>query len=88
VAVNLVKVSEQNYAIDVRGYACPFPEIYTAPALKQLSVGQLLEVTLDNPVSCDGISSTSKKTQSEVRETTKINSSAWKIIIQKKINNC
>ncbi len=83
VPVNLVKVSERNYAIDVRGYTCPFPEIYMARALAQMSAGQLLEVTSDNPASCDGISSTAKKSQSDVRETTKINISTWKIIIQK-----
>ena len=33
VPVNLVKVSERNYAIDVRGYTCPFPEIYTAKSI-------------------------------------------------------
>ena len=81
--VELVKVSGQNYALDVSGYTCPFPEIYTARALAQLSAGQLLEVTLDNPASSDGISATAKKNRSEIRETTKTDATTWKINIQK-----
>ncbi len=80
---NLVRVNTRSYVLDVRGYTCPFPEIYTARILEQLSGGQLLEVTLDNPASCDGVAVTAKKSHSEVRETTKIDNTTWKIIIQK-----
>jgi len=65
VPASVVRVDEQRYALDVRGYPCPFPEIYTARTLEQLSAGQFLEVTLDNPASCDGISATVKKSHSE-----------------------
>lgn len=56
----------------MRGYARPFPEIYAAAALEHLSAGQLLEVTLDNPASCDGLSATARKKHSELLETTKM----------------
>jgi tRNA 2-thiouridine synthesizing protein A len=80
---NIVKINEQSYALDVRGYTCPYPEFYTAKALEQLGTGHTLEVILDNPPSCETIPTVAKKRKSGVLEVTKINDTTWKIIIKK-----
>lgn len=80
---NMVKTNEQSYTLDVRGYTCPYPEFYTAIALKQLATGQTLEVILDNPPSCETIPLAAKKQGCQVIEVSKISDTLWRIRIQK-----
>ncbi len=35
--------------LDVRGESCPYPELYTLDALKEMQSGQVLEVIADCP---------------------------------------
>ena len=81
--VNVVKINEQSYTLDVRGYTCPYPEFYTAIALKQLASGQTLEVILDNPPSCETIPIAAQKQGCKVLEVLKINDVLWRIKIKK-----
>lgn len=37
--------------LDARGLSCPMPSVKTALALEQMSLGQVLEVLTDDPVS-------------------------------------
>lgn len=80
---NVVKINEQSYTLDVRGYTCPYPEFYTAIALKQLATGQTLEVILDNPPSCETIPIAAKKQNCNVLEISKIDNTTWRITIKK-----
>jgi len=82
-SANLVKTKEDNYTLDVRGYTCPYPEFYTARALKQLSLGENLEVILDNPPSCETIPIAAKKQGCQVIEVSKISDAQWRITIKK-----
>ena len=78
---NLVKKDENSYTLDVRGYTCPYPEFYTARALKQLSLGENLEVILDNPPSCETITIAAQKQGCKVIEVSKISDTLWRIRI-------
>lgn len=44
------------YLLDVKGYVCPHPQIYTKKALERLKSGEVLEVLFDNPSSGESIS--------------------------------
>ena len=44
------------YALDVTGYVCPHPQLYTKKVLEKLHSGDKLELTFDNPSSAESIS--------------------------------
>lgn len=49
------KTEEGRYRLNVNGYVCPHPQIYTKKALEKLSVGEVLELFFDNPSSGESI---------------------------------
>jgi len=48
-------VGEGKYQLDVQGYVCPHPQIYTKKALEKLQAGETLELVFDNPSSGESI---------------------------------
>ena len=62
------KISEGLYKLDVLGYVCPHPQIYTKKALEKLQSGDLLEVLYDNPSSGESISMMCENTGDEIVE--------------------
>jgi tRNA 2-thiouridine synthesizing protein A len=55
-ALKFEKLSEGNYQLDVNGFVCPHPQIYTKKALEKLQSGEVLELLFDNPSSGESIS--------------------------------
>lgn len=54
-AVKFEKTSEGNYVLDVQGYVCPHPQLYTKKGLEKLKQGDILELIFDNPSSGESI---------------------------------
>lgn len=54
-AVKFEKIDDDNYSLDVTGYVCPHPQMYTKKALEKLSSGQVLTLVFDNPSSGESI---------------------------------
>jgi len=80
---NLLKKNENIYTLDVRGYTCPYPEFYAGSTIDKLTLGQTLEVILDNPPSRDDMPIVAKKKHCNVLDVSKIDDTTWKIIIKK-----
>jgi tRNA 2-thiouridine synthesizing protein A len=55
-AAKFEKVSEGRYQLDVQGYVCPHPQLYTKKALEKLQSGETLDLLFDNPSSGESIS--------------------------------
>lgn len=55
-AMSFAKKEEGIYTLDVTGYVCPHPQIYTKKALAKIPSGDLLEVVFDNPSSAESVS--------------------------------
>jgi tRNA 2-thiouridine synthesizing protein A len=49
------KTDEGRYRLNVNGYVCPHPQIYTKKALEKLASGDVLELLFDNPSSGESI---------------------------------
>lgn len=49
------KKAEGCYFLDVRGYVCPQPQLYTKKCLEKLLPGNELEIVFDNPSSQESI---------------------------------
>ena len=55
-AMKFEKTAEGQYQLDVKGYVCPHPQIYTKKALEKLQSGEVLTLLFDNPSSGESIS--------------------------------
>lgn len=55
------KLSDGEYQLDVNGFVCPHPQIYTKKALEKLQSGEVLELLFDNPSSGESISAMLEK---------------------------
>lgn len=53
--MNFEKQSDGHYSLDVQGYVCPHPQIYTKKALSKIASGDHLQVIFDNPSSGESI---------------------------------
>lgn len=62
------KQAEGRYLLDVRGYVCPHPQLYTKKALQRLKPGEVLEVHFDNPSSGESIATMCENTGDEILE--------------------
>jgi tRNA 2-thiouridine synthesizing protein A len=82
--VKFVKINEGKYLLDVRGYTCPYPVIYTRKALTKLSSGDTLEVLTDNPPSCENVPRAVKEDGHEVLSVENIERGVWRITIVKR----
>jgi len=54
-AVKFEKKGEGQYMLDVCGFVCPHPQIYTKKSLEKIGSGDMLEVVFDNPSSGETI---------------------------------
>ncbi|MBI4455526.1 MAG: sulfurtransferase TusA family protein [Acidobacteria bacterium] len=58
------------YTLDVQGYVCPHPQLYTKKAIEKLKEGDVLELIFDNPSSAETISAMCDKIGMELIHTT------------------
>jgi len=49
------KQGDGAYRLDVTGYVCPHPQLYTKKALEKIGQGDILELVFDNPSSGESI---------------------------------
>ena len=80
--MDVQKIDEKRYCLDVRGYVCPYPELLTLRALQGLSPGDVLEVILDNPPSVKDVPITIEKRGYGAPSVLNVDKETWKIIVQ------
>ncbi len=79
-AIKFDKISDGHYQLDVSGYVCPHPQMYTKKALQKLSEGDELTLMFDNPSSGESILSMCESEGNEVFDRQDSDgSSTWKI---------
>ncbi len=67
-AIKFDKKGENSYLLDVTGYVCPHPQLYTKKALQKMKENDILEIIFDNPSSGESISSMCDRTGDEILE--------------------
>ncbi len=67
-AVKFEKLEEGHYLLDVHGYVCPHPQVYTKKALEKMKTGDTLEVVFDNPSSAESISAMCESEGNEITD--------------------
>jgi tRNA 2-thiouridine synthesizing protein A len=79
-AMKFEKKGEGNYYLDVMGYVCPHPQIYTKKALEKIAKGDILEIVFDNPSSAESVAAMCEASGNELFEKNKVGSNfVWKI---------
>jgi tRNA 2-thiouridine synthesizing protein A len=79
-AVKFDQTSAGHYELDVRGYSCPHPQLYTKKALQKMSDGDILTLIFDNPSSGESIMAMCENEGEELIEREdKDGSFVWKI---------
>jgi len=64
----VIKISESNKTIDVRGLYCPSPALQTTVELSKMQVGAILTVLADDPAAEDDITELCHKRGHELLE--------------------
>lgn len=67
-AMKFEKVGEGSYSLDVKGYVCPHPQLYTKSALSKMKPGDTLRLVFDNASSGESIASMCDKNGDEILE--------------------
>ncbi len=67
-AVKFEKTGDGTYMLDVCGYVCPHPQIYTKKSLEKMKEGEVLEVIFDNPSSKETITQMCEQAGHEILE--------------------
>ncbi len=67
-ALKFEKQGDGEYLLDVRGFVCPQPQLYTKKCLEKIEPGDVLEILFDNPSSEESITSYLDNTGDEVVE--------------------
>lgn len=79
-SVKFQQIENGGYLLDVCGYVCPQPQMYTKKALQKLSQGDVLTLVFDNPSSGESIISMCEADGNEIFEQeTAGGTSTWKI---------
>lgn len=69
-AMKFEKTGDGTYTLDVCGYTCPHPQLYTKKSLEKMAEGEILEVIFDNPSSQESITQMCNAEGHEVVEST------------------
>jgi tRNA 2-thiouridine synthesizing protein A len=79
-AMKFEKTGDGKYQLDVKGYVCPHPQLYTKSALSKMKAGDTLRLLFDNASSGESIASMCDKEGDEILEqATNDGAFAWTI---------
>ena len=65
-AMKFEKTADGLYSLDVKGYVCPHPQLYTKSALSKMKTGEKLKLLFDNASSGESIASMCDKEGDEI----------------------
>jgi tRNA 2-thiouridine synthesizing protein A len=82
-AAKFEKLGEGSFQLDVQGYVCPHPQIYTKKALEKLKTGDTLQLVFDNPSSGESISAMCQSEGNEIVDQTQDAGSTMRWTIRK-----
>ena len=54
-AMKFERTGDGTYSLNVKGYVCPHPQLYTKSALNKMKTGETLMLLFDNPSSGESI---------------------------------
>ncbi|MCS6784944.1 MAG: sulfurtransferase TusA family protein [Candidatus Caldarchaeum sp.] len=79
----LKKIDDKRYLLDVRGYSCPYPQLFLAKAFKAVQKDDVVEILTDNPPSTETLPKSIKNNKQQYIGTESIQPGVWKIVAKK-----
>jgi tRNA 2-thiouridine synthesizing protein A len=67
-AMKFEKKGDGEYLLDVQGYVCPHPQLYTKKSLEKINPGEILDLIFDNPSSAESIEAMIESGEDEIIE--------------------
>lgn len=67
-ALKFEKLGDGLFLLDVRGFVCPQPQLYTKKCLEKIAPGDMIEIVFDNPSSEESIVSFIENTGDDIVE--------------------
>ncbi|MCL6106172.1 MAG: sulfurtransferase TusA family protein [Actinobacteria bacterium] len=77
------KLEDGKYELDVTGYVCPHPQLYTLKCMDKLQKGMELDVLIDNPSSVESVTQACNGKGYEIVEKTNPKAGVTALKIQK-----
>ena len=74
---------QQDKTLDCRGSLCPMPVVKTNKALKDLQVGQILEMIATDPGSMPDMEAWARQTRHELLVAQRLENGTYRFLIQK-----
>ena len=84
IGASVEKLGEKLYRLDARGYMCPYPQIFALKAMERIEEGAVLEVLIDNPLSCENVPAVARKNGHEVLSIDRVGEGEYRISIRKR----
>jgi len=81
--MNVRRLPNGEYLLDLRGTICPYPVLYTKRALEKLKTGEVLSVIIDNPPSLETVPASVKASGHDVLEVREVEPAVWAIKIRR-----
>ena len=72
------------YKIDARGKICPFPLFYVKHKIREMQIGEEVEIIIDDPTAKETIPRWSKQHRHEILTIDDIGDNQFRIIVRKK----
>jgi len=76
------KIGEREYELDLKGYVCTYPQMYTSQALTKLPKGTVLKIIIDNPPSIENIKNVVQKMGAKLLSVDAVGGT-WEIKVEK-----
>lgn len=80
--LDVTRLAENHYQVDMRGWVCPFPKYVLKPLLAKLSKGNLIDLLVDCPSATEDVPATLRGLGSEALSVTPIGGGEWNIQIK------
>ena len=77
------KNDDGTYELDVTGYVCPHPQLYTLKCMEKLQDGMVMDVLIDNPSSVESVTQACNGKGYEILEKTNPKAGVTALKIQK-----
>lgn len=82
--VEVVKKGEGVYELDLRGYTCPYPVMFTRKYFSMVKSGEELHVIIDNAPSCETVPSVVEELGGVVVSIDYVGNGVFRIVARRK----
>ena len=79
--IDVVKLAERHYQVDMRGWVCPFPKYVLNPLLSKLAAGDKIDLLVDCPSATEDVPKTLETLGSRALSVEAIGGGEWNIRI-------